>query len=201
MLESPSTRRAEQRWVLVGVGLVASLLCAQVVVGFVRADEPSFLEKVETCLTERATPFEEVSGDPIALSAKRGALRTTVDGNSVTVSLGGSEKDAERLYEAYTAVASDEVVATPPRSASQGRLSLEQRADDRAARVHVSLHVGRAGVVASAVRCRVSAGASVRPWATSRRGRSSVRGCRRTSGSSPARLPPTRRGAASRSAP
>ena len=112
MLESPSARRAEQWWVLVGVGFVVSLLCAQVVVGFVRADEPSFLEKVETCLTERATPFEEVSGDPIALSAERGALRTTVDGNSVTVSLGGSEKDAERLYDAYTAVASDEVVAT-----------------------------------------------------------------------------------------
>ena len=112
MLESPSTRRAEQRWVLVGVGLVAALLCAQVVVGFVRADEPSFLQKVETCLTERATPFEEVSGDPIALSAKRGALRTTVDGNSVTLSLGGSEKDAQRLYDAYAAVASADVVAT-----------------------------------------------------------------------------------------
>ena len=96
---------------LVGVGLVVSLLCAQVVVGFVRADEPSFLQKVETCLTERATPFGEVSGDPIALSAKRGALRTKVDGNAVTVSLGGSEKDAERLYEAYSAVASDDVVA------------------------------------------------------------------------------------------
>ena len=112
MLESPSTRRAEQWWVLVGVGLVLSLLCAQVVVGFVREDEPSFIQKVETCLTERATPFEEVSGDPIALSAKRGALRTTVEGNPVTVLLGGSEKDAERLYEAYTVVASDEVVAT-----------------------------------------------------------------------------------------
>ena len=97
---------------LFGVVLVVSLLCAQVVVGFVRADEPSFLEKVKTCLTERATPFEEVSGDPIALSAKRGALRTTVEGNSVTVLLGGSEKDAERLYDAYTVVASDEVVAT-----------------------------------------------------------------------------------------
>ena len=97
---------------LVGVGLVVSVLCAQVVAGFVRADEPSFLEKVETCLTERATPFEEVSGDPIALSAKRGALRTTVEGNSVTVLLGGSEKDSERLYETYTVVASDEVVAT-----------------------------------------------------------------------------------------
>lgn len=111
-LESQSTRRAERRWVLVGVALVASLLCVQVVAGFVRADEPSFLMKVQTCLTERATPFEEVSGDLVALSAKRGALRTTVDGNSVTVSLGDSEKDAERLYDAYAAVAPASVVAT-----------------------------------------------------------------------------------------
>ncbi len=97
---------------LVGAALVASLLCAQVVAGFVRADEPSFLEKLQTCLTERATPFEEVSGDPVALSAKRGALRTTVDGNSVTVSLGDSEEDAARLYDAYVAVAPADVVAT-----------------------------------------------------------------------------------------
>lgn len=112
MFESPSVRQAEHRWVLVGVALVASLLCVQAVAGFVRADEPSFLAKVQTCLTERATPFEEVSGDPVALSAKRGALRTTVDGNSVTVSLGDSEKDAERLYDAYAAVAPASVVAT-----------------------------------------------------------------------------------------
>lgn len=111
-VDSPSARRAEQRWVLVGVALVASLLCAQVVAGFVRADEPSFLEKLQTCLTERATPFEEVSGDPVALSARRGALRTTVDGNSVTVSLGDSEQDAVRLYDAYVAVAPADVVAT-----------------------------------------------------------------------------------------
>lgn len=97
---------------LIGVGLVASLLFAQVVAGFVRVDEPSFLEKLETCLTERATPFEEVSGDSVALSAKRGALRTTVDGNSVTVSLGDSESDAERVYDAYAAVAPADVVAT-----------------------------------------------------------------------------------------
>lgn len=107
-VESSGARRAEQRWVLVGVGLVASLLCAQVVAGFVRADEPTFLEKVQTCLTERATPFDEVSGDPVALSAKRGALRTTVDGNSVTVALGGSEDDAARIYDAYAALATED---------------------------------------------------------------------------------------------
>ena len=99
---------------MVGVGLVVSLLFAQVVAGFVRgvaSDEPSFLEKVETCLTERATPFEQVADDPIAASAKRGALRTTVDGNAVTVVLGRSEDDAERVYDAYAGVATAEVAA------------------------------------------------------------------------------------------
>jgi hypothetical protein len=97
--------------VLVSAGLIAALLCAQVVAGFVRADEPTFLERVQTCLTERATPFEEVSGDPVALSAARGALRTTVDGNSVTVALGGSEDDAARIYDTYAALAPADVVA------------------------------------------------------------------------------------------
>lgn len=111
-LESPAARRAEWRWVLIGVVSMASLLCAQVVVGFLREAEPSHLEKVQTCLTERSTPFAEVVGDPVALSAKRGALRTTVDGNSVTVALGDSEDDAKRLSDAYVAVAPADLVAT-----------------------------------------------------------------------------------------
>ncbi len=97
---------------LVGVVSIASLLCVQVVVGFLREPEPSHLEKVQTCLTERSTPFDDVSGDPVALSARRGALRTTVDGNSVTVALGDSEEDAERMYAAYAALAPADVVAT-----------------------------------------------------------------------------------------
>ena len=45
-------------------------------------------------------------GDPIALSADRGALRTSVGGNGVTVALGGSESDARRVFGDYQAVAS-----------------------------------------------------------------------------------------------
>lgn len=108
----PTARRAEWRWVLIGVISTAAVLCAQVLVGFLREPEPSYLEKVQTCLTERATPFDQVVDDPIAVSAGRGALRTTVDGNTVTVALGSSEDDAERLYEAYTAVATADVVET-----------------------------------------------------------------------------------------
>jgi hypothetical protein len=98
--------------VLIGVVSIASLLCVQVAVGFLRQPEPSFLEKVKTCLTERSTPFEEVSSDPIASSAQRGALRTIVEGNGVTVALGGSESDAERVYDAYVSVAPADVVGT-----------------------------------------------------------------------------------------
>jgi hypothetical protein len=110
-----AVRAVERRWVIIGVVAVASLLCLQVVAGVAReivSDQPSFLEKVQTCLVERDTPFEVVSGDPIAMSAKRGALRTSVDGNAVTVALGGSEDDAERLHDTYAAVATADVVQT-----------------------------------------------------------------------------------------
>lgn len=114
-LETPERRRAERRWVIAGLVAVTGVLVAQIVAGVVRealSDAPSHLELVGTCLTERATPFEPVADDPIARSAKRGSLRTTVEGNSVTVALGDSEDDAERLYEAYAAVAPADVVET-----------------------------------------------------------------------------------------
>ena len=77
--ESNGARQAESRWVLIGVAAMKTLLCAQVVVGLLREPEPSHLEKVQTCLTERSTPYEPVSADPVAASAGRGALVTTVD--------------------------------------------------------------------------------------------------------------------------
>ena len=107
-VEPSSSRAAERRWVVIGVVVAAALVCVQVVGGGVVreavTDEPSYLELVQTCLDERMRPFEPVSRDPIALSAKRGSLRTTVEGNSVTVALGGSEDDADRVYQAYVGV-------------------------------------------------------------------------------------------------
>jgi hypothetical protein len=114
-LEAPEVRRAERRWVMIGGALAAILLVVQVAGGLVReavTDEPSYLELVQTCLTERDTPFEQVGGDLVAQSAKRGALRTTVDGNAVTVTLGGSEKDAARVRAAYASVTTEDVVRT-----------------------------------------------------------------------------------------
>jgi hypothetical protein len=114
-LEAPEVRRAERRWVTIGVVLVGSLLAAQAAGGLVReavTDEPTYLELVQTCLTERDTPFEQVGGDLVAESAERGALRTTVDGNGVTVALGGSERDAARVRAAYASVTTEDVVRT-----------------------------------------------------------------------------------------
>jgi hypothetical protein len=114
-LEAPEVRRAERRWVTIGVVVVASLLAVQLVGGLLRemiTDEPTTLELVRTCLTERDTPFQSVGGDLIAQSAARGALRTTVDGNSVTVALGGSEQDAARVHAAYASVTTENVVRT-----------------------------------------------------------------------------------------
>jgi len=111
--EAAETGRAERRWVAIGAVVAVSLFAVQVVAGLVReavSDEPSYLEKVETCLIERDRPIERVVGDVVALSAERGALRTNAEGNPVTVALGGSEKDAERVYAAYAAVAPTEVV-------------------------------------------------------------------------------------------
>ena len=107
-LEASAAQGAERRWAFVGLAVASALLVLQVLAGSARealTDQPSVRELVETCLTERATPFEPVTDDPLALSAERGALRTTVQGNRVTVALGGSEADARRVYDAYTAVA------------------------------------------------------------------------------------------------
>lgn len=114
-LEASEGLSRERRFVVAAVIAVASLLGLQVLAGIVReavADEPSVLELVQTCLVERSTAFEPSSDDPIAASAGRGALRVLLDGNAVTVALGRSERDAERLYEAYSSVASADVVAT-----------------------------------------------------------------------------------------
>jgi hypothetical protein len=107
--------QVDRRFVLGALVVVASLVLAEVAFGVVReatSNEPTTLEKVQICLTERSRPFEPVPDDPIASSAKRGALRTDVEGNRVTVALGSSENDAERVYRAYVAVAPDDVVQT-----------------------------------------------------------------------------------------
>jgi hypothetical protein len=114
-LETSQRRHRELRYVVVSVIVLALLLLVQIAAGFVReavSSEPSALERVETCLVERRRPFEPVEGDPVASSAERGALRVDVFGNHVTVALGGSERDAKRVYDAYVSVAPSGAVGT-----------------------------------------------------------------------------------------
>lgn len=106
---------AEQAWIRIGVVVVTIVLCLQAAGGGVRSvvvDTPSRLELVQTCLVERSTPFGAASQDLIALSASRGALTATVEGNRVTIALAGSDSEAQRLVDAYATVASTEVVRT-----------------------------------------------------------------------------------------
>ena len=107
-LETPGSARSERRWVIVGLVAVGLVIVGQLAGGAIReavSPQPSYLEKVQTCLTERSTAYQAVTSDPIASSAHRGALRTSVGGNGVTVSLGGSEADAKRIYGDYASVA------------------------------------------------------------------------------------------------
>ena len=113
---------AERRWLWIGIVSVAAVALLQVVVGTVRTEVnpgPSALERVQKCLTERSTPFAAVSDDPVAESAGRGALRTSVQGNPVTFALGRSEEDARRVYDDYAAVMSS--------AAASARLDLHGR--------------------------------------------------------------------------
>ena len=112
-LEFPDLRRAERRWIGIGVVAAIAVLLVQIVGGSVRealTDAPSRLELVQKCLVERDTPFEAVSGDPIAESATRGSLRARVDGNDLTIALAGSESEARGLVEAYVGVSSADLV-------------------------------------------------------------------------------------------
>lgn len=104
----------ETRYVVFALAAVAAFLVVQVLGGWIRtavSDEPTHLELVQQCLTERNVAFEPVTEDFVALSAERGALRTTVAGTALTIALGGSERDAERIYEAYVSVAAEELGA------------------------------------------------------------------------------------------
>jgi hypothetical protein len=117
--DAASVERVEVRYVAAAVVVVASFFFLQLLGGWIRevvSDEPSHLELVQTCLTERKVAFEPPSGDVVALSAERGALRASVEGNAVTIALGGSERDARRVYESYVSVAEPDLGARLERS-------------------------------------------------------------------------------------
>ena len=97
--------RAEQRALAVSAVALAVLAVVSVGGWAVREgtdEDPSRLSLTIGCL-EREHGLEVVtpSGDPLADSAPGGALRTTIDGNQVVVSIWDHEDEAAETLETY----------------------------------------------------------------------------------------------------
>ena len=64
--------------------------------------DPTALGLLSTCLEdERRVRVISPSGDPLADSAPSGSLRTTIEGNAVTVSIWADHEAATRTLETY----------------------------------------------------------------------------------------------------
>jgi hypothetical protein len=91
------------------LGLVAALavVAGQLTVGAAWSlthDDPDELALTKRCLErEKGLVVEPTTDDPVASSARGGTLRTTVEGNLVTLSIATSRAEVERLRAAYAA--------------------------------------------------------------------------------------------------
>jgi hypothetical protein len=73
-----------------------------------RNPPPTRLASTIRCLeTEKGLPVTLPAGDPLADSAGGGSLKTTVEGNVVTVALASSDGEALRIERYYRAVGGD----------------------------------------------------------------------------------------------
>lgn len=102
-------RRAEWPFLRAGVAAAAGLLAAWLV-GWgayeLVHEDPTRLELTTRCLTkEKFLPVTGVGNDPVATSASGGSLVTRVEGNGVTLSIAGSDEEAEEIVRSYQAVA------------------------------------------------------------------------------------------------
>ena len=93
----------EWRYLRIACAIVALLVGAELVGWLVyRPHGPSALERTETCLRrEKLLSVEPVVDDPIASSARGGALATRVEGNGVHVAIARSDPEASQLADAY----------------------------------------------------------------------------------------------------
>ena len=95
----------EWRYLRIACAVVALLVAAELVGWLVyrsRPHGPSALERTETCLRrEKLLSVEPVGDDPIASSARGGALATRVEGNGVHVAIAESDAEASQLADAY----------------------------------------------------------------------------------------------------
>ena len=96
-------KRASDDWryLRVGFAVVAVLLLAQLAGWIVHRsvrDDPTALELTERCLRrEKLLAIESIAGDPVATTARGGALATRVAGNGVHLAIARSDEEAARL--------------------------------------------------------------------------------------------------------
>ena len=100
-----------REWVFLRAGLVAvGVLVVAALVGWAvqtaRYEDTGFRELRRCLVEEKGAPVTETR-DPIARSAKLGALDTVVETNPVTVAVAGDAKQAARIAENYGAIADD----------------------------------------------------------------------------------------------
>jgi hypothetical protein len=73
--------------------------------------DPTALERLSGCLDEQGLDVASPVADPLAASAQDGSLTTTIDGNSVTVSLWSDANAAERTIATYGRLTSEDLSA------------------------------------------------------------------------------------------
>jgi hypothetical protein len=97
----------ERRAARLGLVAALALVAAQLTVGAAWSlthDDPTEFELMRGCLVrEKGLQIEGATDDPVASSARGGTLRTTVEGNLVTLSVATSRAEVERLRAAYSA--------------------------------------------------------------------------------------------------
>jgi hypothetical protein len=109
---SETPDRLEWPFLRIALGLVVLIAVADVagwkVHDLRQPPAPTRLELVVRCLNgEKGLRTAVPAGDPLADSAGDGSLKTTVEGNDVTVALASSEELAAKIERYYRAVADD----------------------------------------------------------------------------------------------
>jgi len=96
----------ERRAARIGVVCALVVILAQLVVASAWSlghDDPTELALTRQCLEREKGLAVGPADDSVAASASGGALATVVEGNAVTLSVGRSEAEVERLRSAYSA--------------------------------------------------------------------------------------------------
>jgi hypothetical protein len=96
----------ERRAARIGVVCALVVILAQLIVASAWSlghDDPTELALTRRCLEREKGLAVEPAIDPVAASASGGALATVIEGNAVTLSVGTSESEVERLRSAYFA--------------------------------------------------------------------------------------------------